>query len=102
MGAADGAVAGRDRAAGEALDAEQVEGDDGAGDVGEAVEGADLVEVDLLDGDAVRGRLGLGQATEDAAGEVALTIGQVALGQDCLDVVEMAMGMLMRRLDSEL
>ena len=48
-----------------ALDAEQVQPDGRADDVGDAVERPDLVEVDLLDRHPVGGRLGLGQLAED-------------------------------------
>ena len=72
VGALDRAAAGRHRSAREPLDAEQIEADGGAGDVGDAVERPDLVKMDLFQRQAVDGRLGLGQAAKDAQGQVAL------------------------------
>ena len=52
------------RRADEALDAEVLERERGAADVGERVDRAELVEVHLLRGDRVDGALGLGEAPE--------------------------------------
>ena len=78
------AAAGRHRPAGDALGAEQVEADGGAGDVGDAVEGADLVKMHLFQRHAMRGGFGLGQSAKDAQGQVALSIGQLAASEDRL------------------
>ena len=86
VGALDHAVPGRHGAAGEALDAEQIEADGGARDVGDAVEGADFVEVDLLQRHAMHRRLRLGQPAEDAQGQVALPVGQPAAAEDLFHV----------------
>src|SRR5262249_8792930 len=64
--------------------------------------GADLVEVDLLQGHPVRGRLGLGQAAEDAQGEVALALAQPAAPEDLLDVGQVAVGVLLGGVDVDL
>ena len=66
-GGADAARAERQRAAGEALDAEQAQADDGATDVDDRVDGADLVEMGLRGrpGAVDRG-LGRAEQPEDA------------------------------------
>ena len=55
------------------VDAQQVERDARADDVGDGIDRADFVEVDLLDGDLVDGRLRLAQALEDRRGVAAST-----------------------------
>jgi len=97
--ALDHAVAGRHRAAGETLDAEQVEADGGAGDVGDAVERPDLVKMHLLQRHAVDRRLRLAQPAEDAHGQVTLLRAQAAAAQDGLDLRQVTVAVLVRGLD---
>ena len=83
----------------DALHAEQIEADGRPDDVGDAVEGPDLVEMDLLQRHAVHRRLGLGQAAEDAPGQLALRRGQLAPVEDRFDVGQVAVDVFLRRLD---
>ncbi len=71
MGTADGALADLQRRREDALDAELLEGQADADDVGDRVDRADLVEVHRLDRDAMHRRLGLAQTAEDARGAFA-------------------------------
>lgn len=65
MHGAGGAATGGQRRAVQALDAEEAQAGDGAGDVDDGVERADLVELDGVGGNAVDARLRLGEAAED-------------------------------------
>ena len=68
VGGFDPAAAGVDGGYDDAVDAQQVEADDGADDIEDGVGGADFVELDLVDGGAVDVGFGFGEAAEDLAG----------------------------------
>ena len=84
------------------LDAQQIEADRRADDVGNRVDGADFVEVDFFDRAAVDLGLGLGQLAEDPRGHVAGPRRERAAVDHRRDVVQVAMGVLGLVLDDDL
>ena len=80
----------------EPVDAQQVEPDGGADDVDDRIDRADLVEVDLLHVHAVRVGLGLAELGEDLLGQLGLPRRQRGLVDHRLDVVQVAVGVLVR------
>ena len=94
VGRLDPALARRDRAGLEAIDAQQVQADGRPDDVDDRIDRPDLVEVDLRQVDAVNLRLGLAQPQEDSLGQVLLPAAQAARVDDRFDMVPVAMGVL--------
>src|SRR5439155_16921787 len=86
VGAFDHAAAGGDRAARETLDAEQVQADGGAGDVGDAVEAADFVKVHLVQRHAVGRGLGFGEPPKDLQRQSTLSLAELAAIEDRFNV----------------
>ena len=77
------------------MDAEEVEGEAGADDVGDGIGRADFVEMDLLDGDLVDFGFGLGELLEYGEGVGLGALREVSLLDDLDDVREVAVGVLM-------
>ena len=102
MGDLDEPVARRHRRADDSLDAQQIEPDRRADDVGDRIDGADFVEVHLLDRRAVHLRLGLGQLLKDSLGQLSLPRRERAAVDHRRDVVQMAMLVLRLVLDRDL
>ena len=86
VGGFDPAAAGVDGRYDDAVDAQQVEADDGADDIEDGVGGADFVELDLVDGGAVDVGFGFGEAAEDLAGFLFYLRLQVGGGDAGVDV----------------
>lgn len=72
---------------------EQIQSDHRANGVDDAVDRPHLVEVDLLQRRAVRVRLGLSQQREDRDALLLHPVGQIALCNQSLDVVQVAHGL---------
>ena len=73
MGDFDKPVPRRNRRTDHSFDAEQVETDRGADDVGDGIYGTDFVKVYFLDGAPMDLRFGVGQPLEDSLRKFALT-----------------------------
>ena len=95
----DPAAARRDGTGLEPIDSQQIQADRRTHDIDDRIDRADLVEMDLGQVDPVDLRLGLAQLEEDPLGEVFLARRQDALVDDRLDMVPVAMGVLVRRVD---
>src|SRR5262249_6447535 len=93
---------GRHRSAPESIDAKHIERDRGADDVGDAVERPDLMEVHLLDRMPMYGRLGPGEPAKDVERSLTLLLTQLARVDDRLDLRQVAVFFLIRRLDAHL
>ena len=102
VGDFDETVAGWHGRANDSFDAEQVEADRRADDVGDGIDGADFVEVHLLDRAAVDLGLGLGQLLEDAFGQIFLAGSERAAVDHGRDVVQVAVFVLGLVLDRDL
>ncbi len=102
MGDFDAALAGGDRRADDAIDAEKVPADRRADDIGNRIHRADFVEVDLANRGAVDLGFGFAEAREDAFGEVFLPLAEAAGVDHVDDVVQMAVGVLGLMLDGDL
>ena len=102
MGDLDEAVPGRHRRANDAFDAQQIEADRRADDVGNRIDGADFVKMHFLDRRAVHLGLGLGQLVEDPRGQLAVPRRERAAVDHRRDVVQMAMRVLRLVLDGDL
>lgn len=79
------------------VDAERIETHGRRDDVDDGIDGADLVEVDLFRRGAVRLRLRLGQDLEYALGRAPCALGQRARVDDCKDISQVAMLMVVMR-----
>ena len=95
VGGLDPAAARRHGAGLDSIDAQQVEPDCGAHDIGDRVDRAHLVKVDLGEVDAVNGRLGFAQLEEDTLGQVFLAGAQAALVDQRFDVMPVPVDVLL-------
>src|SRR5262249_38662655 len=102
MSTLDHATAGRDRAARETLDPEQIKANGGAGDVGNAVQGADFVKMNLVQRQTMHRCLRLCQPAKDFYGQLALACCQFSTIKDFLHLRQESMTVLFLGFDSHI